>query len=539
MQGVQSNFEALLADLKAKTQGAKFIAIDAEFTGTSLDGRPDRYEDDLSERLPKLLEIAERHALTQIGLTVARDDDAGCIELSTYCILAFPGDDRASFLCQAKSLEFLRLHGLDFNRWIDEGVRCICREGPNGAVLHKPGAELPPETGLLRLWQVLVEAFRPLVFHTPLDLLFLLAAFERRRLPRDPKELAALVRKCAPVVYDTALLHFAVPDLQSKPRKLPDLYRVAKACHDRMHTGTGLRFQLEARTEASYGWCLQAPMGTGTPEHEAGYDSLLTAALFAYLWALVGCAGLKRYVDRLFLFQSCECLDLGAALSGASAAANAFADFRGAVLVGEMLSPDAQLKTVDKIGKIGRDKFFYRKMDEKHLLVFIRAASHEEAVKNARELGSAQVRWYGLEMWRNDLRARRAKVSAAAVAPATPPPKPTPRGSGHGQAVVAAAALAQAQEGGACRRTAVEDGACSARSDGTQLSRGTASSAMAAVAAAGGCNAAAAPPAVPMVAVGAAIGAGLPGVGHGHGRIRGRAPPQPAPSGSPATVVYQ
>ena len=52
----------------------------------------------------------------------------------------------------------------------------------------------------------------PLIVHCPLDLFFVLAAFERRRLPKeDPRELARLVRRCFKVVYDTAHLHGRCP----------------------------------------------------------------------------------------------------------------------------------------------------------------------------------------------------------------------------------------------------------------------------------------------------------------------------------------
>merc|ERR1719174_2780885 len=71
--------------------------------------------------------------------------------------------------------------------------------------------EVAQKVGLLRLWKALCAAKLPFVVHCPLDLFFLLVAFECRPLPRgDPRALAILIRQCTPKVYDTAHLHGAV-----------------------------------------------------------------------------------------------------------------------------------------------------------------------------------------------------------------------------------------------------------------------------------------------------------------------------------------
>merc|ERR1719436_1849993 len=85
-----------------------------------------------------------------------------------------------------------------------EQEKAYLASGP--AARADPG--LPAKTGLLRVWKALCEARLPLVVHCPLDLFFMLAAFEQRPLPRtSPREFALLVRRCFSLVYDTAYLH--------------------------------------------------------------------------------------------------------------------------------------------------------------------------------------------------------------------------------------------------------------------------------------------------------------------------------------------
>jgi len=417
MEGTRENFDELISDFKTAVQNAKYIAVDCELTGTRLEGSPDSYTEDAETRLRKLCDIAEQHTLTQIGLTVAKDDASGSgILFTTYTVLCFPGDDDRQFSCQPAALRFLREHGLDLNRWVDSGVRYMSRE----ALERKHGPlnehDLPAESGLFRLWQALLAAKLPLIFHGPLDLFFLLSAFERRRLPRDPKEFSNFVKHHVNCFYDTALLHMAVPELQAKPQKLEELFYSARQSHQLRHARHPLGAGLEERTKRQYGRALAGE--DASMAHEAGFDSLLTAMLFAYLWALTGNDGVRSFADRLFLFRSSECLDLASAARGQSLGANCFDDLGGTVLVGTLQSPDAQDPTIEMIARAGHDRYFYRKMDETHLLVFVRGSSDAEAIKHAEDLGlwttQHGVHWQGLDQWQREVVYRNRRPSAGA-----------------------------------------------------------------------------------------------------------------------------
>eukprot|EP00445_Apocalathium_hangoei_P001808 CAMPEP_0203843852 /NCGR_PEP_ID=MMETSP0359-20131031/2836_1 /ASSEMBLY_ACC=CAM_ASM_000338 /TAXON_ID=268821 /ORGANISM="Scrippsiella Hangoei, Strain SHTV-5" /LENGTH=491 /DNA_ID=CAMNT_0050758683 /DNA_START=27 /DNA_END=1499 /DNA_ORIENTATION=- len=421
MEGRMQNFEELLADFRSKIEGAKYVAIDTELTGADIAGQTETFEDEVGERLSRLCDIAERHVLTQLGLTVARDHGTG-IQFITYSVLCFPGTDRDSFECRPTALRFMRQHGLDLNAWVDGGVQYVCRETAEGS-WYNVGDDPPEQCGLLRLWHALIKSERPLVFHTPLDLLFLLSAFECRTLPRNPQDLTTLVKNIGgigiPCIFDTALLHLVVPALQAKPQKLLELTRTAQAVWQQAlqnEAAADVNFTLEERTQQRYGQQLEVGLGPGnndssccsTGAHEAGFDSLLTAMLFMYLWAISGTDKVNLFRDRLFLFQSAECLPLKNLPSG-DPGRGAFDFLDGTVLVATMSaeSRDVSMRT---IAGGGHERCFYRKMDESRLLVFVHGKNDQEIVEHTRELAVQMpgVFWEGLDAWRNSVMQRRA-----------------------------------------------------------------------------------------------------------------------------------
>jgi cold shock CspA family protein len=309
-----------------------------ELTGVTLEGKPDIYGESQASRLEKLCRIAEQHTPIQIGFTLVRLDEATeRFTCTSYNFFVFPwvGPEllgaRPAFLCNASALRFNAGNDVDFNAWIKEGVPFMSRED-EVAYLQSLGteedAELPQKVGMLRLWKALCAAGKPLVVHCPLDLFFLLACFERRHLPsHSAQEIAALVFNCFPKdVFDTAYLHGLIGGFSS--RALTSFLRDAQARHEldvENGAATPCAFELEAMTEARH--------GGGGLAHEAGFDSLLTARLFAYLVA-ISPAVLSQGVNRLFLFKSAECLDLNEAVASGKPWVTATAHKEGATLQG-------------------------------------------------------------------------------------------------------------------------------------------------------------------------------------------------------------
>lgn len=205
MEGRASSFRAVFADFESRLHNAEYVAIDTELTGVDIDGESDRYEQNAQDRLDKFCRIAERYTIIELGLTLvsrkmgatASTEEYSC---ASYNLFAFPyiGPELAGqepgFYCQASALKFNAQHRLNFNHWIGEGIPFLSREAEK-RYLHNGGSRdgtVDDKVGLLKLWKALCAARLPFVVHTPLDLFFLLAAFERQPLPRDPRELSVV-----------------------------------------------------------------------------------------------------------------------------------------------------------------------------------------------------------------------------------------------------------------------------------------------------------------------------------------------------------
>merc|ERR1719422_760569 len=120
-----------------------------------------------------------------------------------------------------------------------------------------------------------------------------------------------MIRQGTPKVYDTAHLHGALGHF--KRLGLMKYYEDAKARYDELKDSRNaldrvpqLDFQLQGETAARYG--KQDDLA-----HEAGFDSLITAQLFAYL-RVIAPARVKESANRLFLYRSVEYLDLDRAV---------------------------------------------------------------------------------------------------------------------------------------------------------------------------------------------------------------------------------
>lgn len=292
-------------------------------------------------------------------------------------------------MCQASALQFNAKNRVDFNTWIGQGIPYLSREDERRYFGNSESSGHADKVGLLRLWKALCARKLPFVVHSPLDLFFLLVAFERCPLPRgDPRALAVLIRQCTPKVYDTAHLHGAVG--RFRRLGLAKFFEDAKARHDELFKNNEsssvppLEFELVGETAVRYS------KPSDQLAHEAGFDSLLTAQLFAYLRA-ISPARVREGANRLFLYRSVEYIDVDRAAIEGHVGCSMFDLSRVTLLVARLQSAD----NVDAPKLIAAAHFEYKWMDSLHILVVLRA-SGGAAVRKAADL-AAQV--HGVESW--------------------------------------------------------------------------------------------------------------------------------------------
>mmetsp|Transcript_13871 Transcript_13871/g.37722 ORF Transcript_13871/g.37722 Transcript_13871/m.37722 type:complete len:779 (+) Transcript_13871:67-2403(+) len=454
MQVDAGNYGEFLRDFSARLPASQYVSVDFELTGVSVGNEPDDYADTPCERLEKSCRIADGFAPIQLGLTLMRRQPGETQHLMSYNIIVAP---ESCFVGDISALKFGRKHGVDLNAWIDRGVRR--NEMDNVAMdknaltrlqaaatdasllirastLHafrKRGfdfnswvdetntplqvsadsnifwqdkitsaREKCPEGGLTRLWRLLQEAKKPLLVHGHLDVFFLLSAFELRPkghfLPRDPVLFAQLAKRCFPHgIYDTSTLHESIPALRVVPLNLKKFFQWIIQKLQQRHPNFTIRF--EAETKERY--------QNGSLAHEAGYDSMLTAIVFECMCQLYGKPQLKYCSNRLYLYNSVDCLNLGAH-AASEIASTIYCDELETLLVAELTTQDAIEMTAVRISRAAKldPSFYYRKMDKEHLLVVILHGG-EPAIETAKELSRKLpgVAWFSFNRWRKKARA--------------------------------------------------------------------------------------------------------------------------------------
>jgi cold shock CspA family protein len=379
-----------------------YVAVDLELTGIKIDGELDDYAESAGERVAKLCRIAELHAPIQIGMTLVAESNGKAV-LSSYNFLSFPVS--GSFVCSASAMRFNSENNkVDLNAWIKEGVPYMTREeesrmhGMNG--VNENGVN---DTGLLRLWKALCAKKLPLVVHSPQDLFFLLTAFEQKSLPReDPQELANLIFNCFPCVYDTAYLHGSIGGFREM--RLTSFLREAKEKHSQLMSSgdcENVEFLLEAQTAARYN-DENAAGDSDFHAHEAGYDSLATAQLFALLFKIAP-SKVTGSKNCLFLYRSSEYVSLGQAQVSGNPGCNIFDLTVVTPLIVRLDKVEYAKEVMRSIVSAG---FEYKRVNDNHLLVIITSAGTsaiEEAAKLSPKV-SGVTKWLPLQSYLQEVR---------------------------------------------------------------------------------------------------------------------------------------
>lgn len=469
MQVTRSNYSEALSEIKTQLPKALYVAIDLEFTGSSLGGQPDRYHEMVDERCEKLCRIAENYTPTQIGLTLCmREETQDTCSFRSYNILVAP---KPYFAFEASALKFVQEQAnLDLNQWVDHGVMCkgclqqnsmysrncgleridddllsMQRAAPNTTFvcraselrkLRLQGFDLDgwlrqvdterenaarfwwtsssshsghpmveeDSEGLEALWEELKSAGKPVAVHGPLDLFFLLATFEQARLPRDPKQLGQLVKRCFQGgIFDTAYLHEVIPHLRLVKSSLQHFLQRVIQLYSRTF-GRSLNFKLLAETEHRYGSIRENLEIDVHLAHEGGFDSLMTALLLAHLYELCP-EQVPAAMNRLFLYKSIDALNFNGPASDIGAPVFSV----GTVRVARFENVDAKEHAEDCITQARKHYpecgFFFRKIDDEHLLV--PECTEDKFVILSRIVPGGH--WKDFDTWKEDERRKTQK----------------------------------------------------------------------------------------------------------------------------------
>eukprot|EP00928_Gymnodinium_smaydae_P067819 TRINITY_DN5080_c0_g3_i1.p1 TRINITY_DN5080_c0_g3~~TRINITY_DN5080_c0_g3_i1.p1 ORF type:complete len:615 (+),score=59.33 TRINITY_DN5080_c0_g3_i1:57-1847(+) len=442
MEVTRDNFHFACLDIEQRLPNTSFIAVDLELTGVSGRGHLEHFSDLSTERLARACELAESFAIVQFGLTLCQVTPFQPDEMTTYNIYVAP---ESCFLCEGSALKFIRTHGVDLNRWVDNGVRLgyhkreivdfnslqgraanntfifkasvlqLARDG--GIDLNRWAEEediskreptffwhcetdsqnsadlfVDWNFGFVRLWHLLRSAGRPLVVHGLIDVFFLLS-MEMQRLPRNPKKFARLAKRCFPSgIYDTSYLHEAIDELRFLPMNLHGYHQQVVQRFCSMYS-TGYSFSMCSESFA----------------HQAGFDSLLTAELFRCLCFLYH-DRVEASKDCLHLHNCGASLDLRRAIRGMHPDGQCFGeDANVTLLVAVMHSADARKNTASRISERAKQdrSFFYRKMNDARFLLVVLRCSGLRAEQKAKYLGSILpgVVWVDFHAWKCNVRS--------------------------------------------------------------------------------------------------------------------------------------
>ena len=124
MDILKANFKDAYKQFETILKQASLIAIDLEMTG--IRGRPERYCDTADERYSKNREVAQKYRIIQFGITlfVKVSDSYTAYPFNSY-VMQDEAYRQGYIGMEVSALQFLTEHGMDFNKWIKEGVAYI------------------------------------------------------------------------------------------------------------------------------------------------------------------------------------------------------------------------------------------------------------------------------------------------------------------------------------------------------------------------------------------------------------------------------
>ncbi|KAI1293799.1 Poly(A)-specific ribonuclease PARN [Halotydeus destructor] len=135
MDVTRDNFVALLPEIEEAIKTSDFVAIDTEFSGLRK-GKSGNLFDVHEERYTKLKTGCMDYSLIQLGLSCFKKLPEGrnycCHSYNLYVfpykVSGIPKTFDRSFELQPAAIQFLRLHGFDFNHLFDKGINWLTVE---------------------------------------------------------------------------------------------------------------------------------------------------------------------------------------------------------------------------------------------------------------------------------------------------------------------------------------------------------------------------------------------------------------------------
>eukprot|EP00736_Rhodelphis_marinus_P001285 Rmarinus@m.25845 len=143
MNVTRDNFLDVCEEINALLPTCSFVAIDEEMTGI---GNPREMTilDSLQSRYSKMREVASRFHIIQVGMALFHSNDDGKgFTVRPYNFYLFP--ETGEITLEASAIAFLKKNGMDFNKWMYQGIPFVGEARERDIRSDYFGDELPGE----------------------------------------------------------------------------------------------------------------------------------------------------------------------------------------------------------------------------------------------------------------------------------------------------------------------------------------------------------------------------------------------------------
>eukprot|EP00455_Lapot_gusevi_P041194 TRINITY_DN474_c0_g2_i2.p1 TRINITY_DN474_c0_g2~~TRINITY_DN474_c0_g2_i2.p1 ORF type:complete len:636 (+),score=199.19 TRINITY_DN474_c0_g2_i2:100-2007(+) len=125
MDVTKSNFSAAADEFERHLAAAEFVSFDLEMTGIRVDGVDPSWSDPTASFYRKAKRVASTYNIIQIGLAIFEKTPEGGYVSRPFNFFLIPASSKGfnpRITFETAALEFNRDHGMDFNKWVREGV---------------------------------------------------------------------------------------------------------------------------------------------------------------------------------------------------------------------------------------------------------------------------------------------------------------------------------------------------------------------------------------------------------------------------------
>ncbi|CAI8035176.1 Poly(A)-specific ribonuclease PARN [Geodia barretti] len=182
MEVTRRNFPSALLEISSLLPRSCLVSFDCEFTGLRGNDTREEWEDTPEERYSKLRDGCSEFCLIQYGicLFVKQENEYEVFPFNFYLFPCHSLGRRLDrcFRCQPSSLKLLSNSGLDFNKWIREGIPYMRETDELWWKRRRKEAEEPSDEelnqclGFSRVFKIIADSNIPVVGHSVLlDLL--------------------------------------------------------------------------------------------------------------------------------------------------------------------------------------------------------------------------------------------------------------------------------------------------------------------------------------------------------------------------------